>query len=208
MPMSRYFLFPIALGKGPTISSPHWTKGQGLERGLRTPLGWWMFGANLWHWSHFLTYSCAFFCMSGHQYPWVMARWDKDLPSVWLSQIPSWSSSRSDYDASGCTQSKYGLEKEHLYNFLSLDIQNRGAFLRTFSTSDFSSGNTSLSRNINIGSIQLGPNLIWWIWSKSLLVGVGAQVFNKYYSWQILCRGSGKSGQRVYMDISISKDIR
>ena len=39
-----------------------------------------MFGANLWHWSHFLTYSCASFCISSHQYPWVMARWDGDLP--------------------------------------------------------------------------------------------------------------------------------
>ena len=112
--------------------------------------------------------------MLGHQYPWVIARWDKDLPPVWLLQTPSRSSSRSDSDASGCTQSRYGPEKERLYNFLSLDIQHRGAFLRTFSASDFSSGNTSLLRNINIGSIQLGPNLIWWIWSKSLLGGVRA----------------------------------
>ena len=124
---------------------------------IKTPPGWWMFGSNLWHWSHFLTYSCASFCMSGYQYTWVMAWWDKDLPLVWLPQTPSWSSSRSDSNASWCTQSKYGPEKEHLYNFLSLGIQNWGAFLRTFSASDFSSGNTSLSRNIDIGSIQLGP---------------------------------------------------
>ena len=102
-----------------------------------------------------------------------MTRWDKDLPPVWLPQTPSCNSFRSDSDASGCTQSSYGLEKERLYSFLSLDIQNRGAFLRTFSASNFSSGNTSLSRNSNIGSIQLGSNLIWWTWRKSLLIGVG-----------------------------------
>ena len=163
MPTSRYFLFPSALGKGPTISKPHWSKGQGLERGLRTPPGWWMFGANLWHWSHFLTYSCDSFCISSYQYPWVMAWWDRDLPPVWLPQIPLCSSSKSDSDISGCTQSRYGPEKERLYNFLSLDNQNRGVFLRIFSASDFSSGNISLSRNSSIGSIQLGPKLIWWI---------------------------------------------
>ena len=110
--------------------------------------------------------------MLSHQYPWIMARWDKDLPHMWLSQTPSWSSSRSDSDASRCTQSKYGPEKERLYNFLSSDIQNQGTFLCTFSAFDFSLGNTSLSRNIDIGSIQFGPNLIWWIWGKSLSVGV------------------------------------
>ena len=102
-----------------------------------------------------------------------MARWDKNLPPVWLPQTPSSSSSRSDPDASGYTQSRYGSEKERLYNFLSSDIQNRGAFLRTFSAFDFSSDNISLSRNSNIGSIQFGPNLIWWTWSKSLFIGVG-----------------------------------
>ena len=111
--------------------------------------------------------------MSGHQYSWVMARWDKDLPLVWLLQTPSCSSFRSDSNASKCTQSKYCPEKERLYNFLSLDIQNRGAFLYTFSASDFSSSNMSLSRNSNIWSIQLSPNLIWWTWSKSLFIGVG-----------------------------------
>ena len=125
--------------------------------------------------------------MPGHQYPWVMARWDKDLPPMWLLQTPSCSSSRSDFDASRCTQSKYGPEKERLYNFLSPDIQNQGALLRTFSASDFSSGNTSLLRNINIGSIQLGPNLIWWTWSNSLLIGVGVHKSSTSITWGKSC---------------------
>ena len=102
-----------------------------------------------------------------------MVQWDRDLPPVWLPQIPSCSSSRSDSNISGCTQSRYGPEKERLYNFLSLDNQNRGAFLCIFLASAFSSGNISLSRNSSIGSIQLSPKLIWWIWSKSFFIGVG-----------------------------------
>ena len=51
----------------PKISKPHWANGQALDRGLRTPLGWCIFGANLWQWSHFLTYSCTSFCIFGHQ---------------------------------------------------------------------------------------------------------------------------------------------
>ena len=35
----QILLLPITLEKGPTISKPHWPKGQGLERGLRTPSG-------------------------------------------------------------------------------------------------------------------------------------------------------------------------
>ena len=101
-----------------------------------------------------------------------MAQWDKHLPPVWLLQIPSCSSSRSDFDASGCTQSRYGPEKEHVYNFLSSDSQNWGVFLCTFSASNFSSSNISFSRNSSIGFIQLGPTLIWWTWSKSLFIGV------------------------------------
>ena len=153
MSTNRYFLFPKVLGKGPTMSSPHWAKGQGLERGLRVPPGWWKFGANLWHWSHFLTYSYASFCMFGHQYPCVMARCDRDLPPVWLPQMPSYNFSRINSDVSGCTQSRYGLEKDRLYNFLSSENQNRGAFLRIFSASTFSLGRMSLSRNFNMGSI-------------------------------------------------------
>ena len=163
MPTSRYLLFLGVLGKGPTISRPYWANGQGLDTGLSTPPGWWMFGANLWHWSHFLIYSYASFCILDHQYPWVRARWDKDLPPVWLPQIPSCSSSRSSFDASGCTQCKYGPKKEHLYNFWFLDSQNQGAFLRTFSTFDFSSSKMSSLRNKTIESIQLSPTLTWWI---------------------------------------------
>ena len=35
----QIFLFPTALGNGPTISKPHCVKGQGLERGFRNPRG-------------------------------------------------------------------------------------------------------------------------------------------------------------------------
>ena len=81
-------------------------------------------------------------------------------------------------------QSIYSPEKERLYNFLSSDNQNQGAFLRIFSTFGFSSGNISLSRNSSIGSIQLGPKWIWWIWSNSFFVGVGV-----YKSSTIITRG-------------------
>ena len=116
-----------------------------------------------------------------------MSRWDKDLPLVWLPQTPLCSSFRSDFDASGCTQSRYRLEKERLYNFLSSDIQNWGAFLRTFSASDFSSGNISFSRNSNIGSIELRPNLIWWTWSKSLFIGVRVHKSSTSITWDKSC---------------------
>ena len=163
MPTNKYLLFPTALGKWPTMSKLHWVKGQELDRGLRTPPSWWMFGANIWHWSHFFTYSCASFCIFSHQYPCVRALWDKDLSPVWLPQIPSCYSSRSNSDASGCMQSKYGPEKERLNNFWSLNSQNRGAFLRTLLASDFSSGKIFSLRNNIMESIQLGPTLIWWI---------------------------------------------
>ena len=170
---SNHLLFTAALGKGPTISKPHWAKGQGLDRGLRIPLGWWMFRANLWLWLHFFTYSYASFCMFGHQYPWIRALWDKDLPHVWLPQIPWCNSSRSSSDASGCMLSKYSPEKEHLYNFWSLDSQNWGAFLRTLLVSNFPSAKIFSLRNSTIESIQLGPTLIWWIWTISFFISVG-----------------------------------
>ena len=153
MPTSNHLLFPTALGKDPTISKPHWAKSQGLDRALRTPPDWWMFGENLWHWLHFFTYSCASFCIFGHQYPWVRVVWDKDLHLVWLLEIPSCNSSRSSSTASGCMHSRYGPEKERLYNFWSSDSQNRGAFLRTLSASDLPSGKMSSLRNNIIKSI-------------------------------------------------------
>ena len=164
MPTNKYLLFSTALRKSSTISKSHWAKGQGLDKGLRTPSSWWMFRANLWHLSHFFTYSCASLCMFSHQYPWMRALWDKDLPLVWLSQIPSCNSSRSSSTASGCMHNKYDLEKERLYNFWSLDSQNRRAFLHTLLASDLFSGKTSSLRNSTIESIQLGPTLIWWMW--------------------------------------------
>ena len=132
-----------------------------------------MFGENFWHWSRFFTYSCASFYMFGHQYPWMRALWDKDLPPVWLPQIPSCNSSRSNSDVSGCMHGEYDLEKERLYNFWSLDSQNRWAFLRTLSASDFSSGKISSFKNSTMGSIQLGLTLIWWIWTIYLFLLIG-----------------------------------
>ena len=172
--MTRSHLqFPTAFGNGPTISRPHWAHGHGLDRGLSTPPGWWMFGANLWHWSHFFTYSCVSFCILSYQYPWVRALCDNDLPPVWLPHIPSFNSSRSGSTASGWTQSNYGLEKECWYNFCSLDSQNRGGFLRIFSTSLFSLGKTPSLRNRTNGPIQLGSTMIWWTWTFSFLSLVG-----------------------------------
>ena len=69
--------------------------------------------------------------------------------------------------------SKYGPEKEHLYNFWSSDSQNREAFLRTLSASDFPSGKISSWRNSTIESIQLGPTIIWWTWTISLFISAG-----------------------------------
>ena len=88
-----------------------------------------------------------------------MALWAMDLPPVWLPQIPSCNSSRSNSDASGCMHCRYGPEQDRLYSFWSSDSQNRGAFLFIFSTSDLSFGKTSLLRNWIMGSIQLGPIL-------------------------------------------------
>ena len=45
----QIFLVTCCFGKGPTISKPHCAKGQGLDKGLRTPPGWCILGANLWH---------------------------------------------------------------------------------------------------------------------------------------------------------------
>ena len=115
-------------------------------------------------------------CFLLHVWPPVSlskALWDKDLPPVWLLQIPSCNSFRSSSDASRCRHNKYGLEKERLYNFWSSDSQNWRAFLRTLSASNFSLGKISSSRNSTMESIQLGPTLSWWIWTISLFISVG-----------------------------------
>ena len=72
---------------------------------------------------------------------------------VWLPQIPSCNSSRSNSAASGCMHSRYGPEKECLYSFWSSDSQNWGAFLCTLSASNLFSGKTSSFRNNTIESI-------------------------------------------------------
>ena len=119
--------------------------------------------------------------------PWVRALWDKDLPPVWLPQIPSCNSSRSSSTVSGCMHSRYGLEKESLYNFWSSDSQNRGAFLRTLSTLDLLSGKTSSLRNSTIESIQLGLTLVWWIWSPSAPTLIGLHKSSIRITWGELC---------------------
>ena len=99
-------------------------------------------------------------------------------------QISSCNSSRSNSTASGCTHSRYGLEKDLLYNFWSSDSQNRGAFLRTLLAFDLLSGKVSSLRNSTVESIQLGPTLTWWIWTPFPPFSVGL-----YKSSAIITRG-------------------
>ena len=107
-----------------------------------------------------------------------MALWDKDLPPMWLPQIPSCKSSRSNSDASGWMLSRYGPEKERLYNFWSLDSQKRDVFLFTLLASDLSSGKMPSLRNNTIGSIQLSPTLTRWTWTIFLFTSVGLHKFS------------------------------
>ena len=44
-----------------------------------------------------------------------------ESPLVWLPQIPSCNSSRSNSDTSGCMHSRYSPEKDRLYSFWSSD---------------------------------------------------------------------------------------
>ena len=116
-----------------------------------------------------------------------MALWDKDLPLVWLPQIPSCNSSKSNSDAWGCMHSRYGLEKERLYNFWSSDSQNQEAFLHTLSTSAFSSGRISSFKNSTMDSIQLGPTLTWLTWTASSFTSVGLHKSSTRMTWGKLC---------------------
>ena len=102
-----------------------------------------------------------------------MALWDKDLSPLCLPQIPSCNSSKISSDASGWLHSGYGPEKEHLYSFWFSDSQKWGAFLRTLSASDLSSGKMSSFKNSTMGSIQLGPTLTCWTWTTFPLTFVG-----------------------------------
>ena len=61
--------------------------------------------------------------------------------------------------------SRYGPEKERLYNFWSSDNQNRGTFRRIFSASSLSDGKVFSFKNDVIGSIQLDPTRICWTWA-------------------------------------------
>ena len=69
--------------------------------------------------------------------------------------------------------SRYGLEKNLLYNFRSSDNQKRGAFLRILSATGLFSSKTFSLRNSMIGSIKLGPTLIWWTWRIFLFTIAG-----------------------------------
>lgn len=61
------------------------------------------------------------FCILDHQYPWVRALCDNDIPPVWLPQTPSCNSSNKGSTVSGWTHNRYGPEWERLYNFCSLE---------------------------------------------------------------------------------------
>ena len=102
-----------------------------------------------------------------------MALWDKDLPPLWLPQIPSCYSLRSNSDTSGWMQSRYGPKKKRLYNFWSSDNQKQGTFLRTLSPSDLSSSKMSSLKNSTMESIQLGPTLTCWTWTTFPFTSVG-----------------------------------
>ena len=116
-----------------------------------------------------------------------MALCTKDLPSMWLPQIPLCNSSRSNSVVLGCMHSRYGPKKECLYNFWSSDSQNRGAFLRTLSASNFSSGKMSSFMNSTTGSIQLGPILTWWTWTTFLFTPACLYKSFARMTWGRLC---------------------
>ena len=116
-----------------------------------------------------------------------MARWDKDLPPVWLLEIPSRSSLRIISDASRCMHSKYGPENERLYNFWSSNSQNQEAFLRTLSASDFSSDRISSFKNSTMGSIQLSSTLTWWTCTISAFPSMGLHKSFTRMTWGKLC---------------------
>ena len=79
----------------------------------------------------------------------------------------------SSSDVSGWMHSRYGLENEHLYSFWSSDSQNQGAFLRILSASNLFGGKTSSFKNDTVGSIQLDPTLICWMWAAIPFTFVG-----------------------------------
>ena len=93
-----------------------------------------------------------------------------------MTTIPSCSSSSSGSTTSGWMQSRYGPEKERLYNFCSSDNQKRGAFLRIFFASPLSLVKAPSFKNITMGSIQLGPTLIW---CTLTLISLGSVGINK-----------------------------
>ena len=86
-----------------------------------------------------------------------------------------------------CMHSRYGPEKDLLYNFWSSDSQNRGVLLRTLSVSNLFSGKTSSLRNRTIKSIQLGPTLIWWTWTPSPFTLVSLHKSSTRITWGKLC---------------------
>ena len=98
--------------------------------------------------------------MLGPKYPWVKALYDKDLPRIWLPQIPLWSSSSNTSITSGWTHCKYGPEYDCLYSFYYFESQYWSAFLWTFSALILFLGNVPSFRKDTTGSIQLGLTCI------------------------------------------------
>ena len=92
---------------------------------------------------------------------------------MWLPQISSCNSSRNSSDILGWMHSRYGLEKERLYSFLSLDSHNQGAFLCILSVSNLSGGKMSSFKNDTMRSIQLDPTMICWTWAAIPFTSVG-----------------------------------
>ena len=119
--------------------------------------------------------------MFGHHYPWVRALWDKDLPLVWLPHS-------LHVTPLGVALMPQGVcitntAQKNLYNFWSSDSQNQGAILHTLLAFDFFSSKIFSLRNSTMESIQVGPTLIWWIWTISLFISVSLHKSSTRMTW-------------------------
>ena len=100
-----------------------------------------------------MTYSVASRCIFCHQNPLVIARWDKDLPLEFPTQIPSCNSAKSSATPFGWRHNRYRPPNDHRYNFLSTDNKKRADILRTFSASF-----TSVGKDPSIKKEHRGPS--------------------------------------------------
>ena len=55
----------MAMGKGPTMSNPHWANSQGVLISVSSSVGYHMKLLKCWHLSHAFTYDWASFCVMG-----------------------------------------------------------------------------------------------------------------------------------------------